>query len=166
MSESFSTPDHEQPSAKKVKLTLPEPSRAEVGTPGWFLDSICKRAVRSDTELYDELWRRGKPLAKRDDPPAGELLLQEELALLSVLASLQDKLVLRFEREGQVFWVVFIPHSEPFHIKNISRTRIDHSNHALRDGYREGYDCLNDIMREYVAEKLWSSSLLRRFNLG
>lgn len=166
MSASFSTSDHEQPPAKRTKLTLPEPSRAEVGTLGWFQDFIFKGVVRSDTELYDELRRRGKPLAKRDNPQAGELLLQEEVAMLSVLARLDDKLVLRFERQGQLFWVVFIPHSEPFHIKNISRTRIVHTNSALREGYREGYDSLNEIMREYVAQKLSNSSLLRRFNLG
>lgn len=164
MASFFSSSKNERPSAKRVKPTVSESESAKVETLGWFLDSIYRRAVHSDAELYEELRRRGKPLAGRDDPQAEELLLQEELALFSILDSLLDKLVLRFERHGQAVWVVYIPYSEPFQMRNISRTLMDHSNHALRDGYREGYDCLNDIMREYVAKKLLSSSLLRRFN--
>ena len=121
------------------------------GSLSWFVESIHRNNVRTDVELYDELRRKGMPLSKRAKTRLKHLRLEEELALFDILRrKVQDKLVIHL----RPYWLIYLPHTRPFRLMNISGTWVHHDNDTLLEGYRTGYEHFNEILRQYVAEKL------------
>ena len=129
----------------------------------WLLEAIGKQGCYSEAELYDEIRRQGKDLPQRSNPPADSPSLNEELELFSVLHSMQDKFVLRLAKGEDVYWIVYLKHSKPFLLRNVSEAWRSHNSSELFRDYKNGYEYLNDILTEYVAWRLSDLSSLQRF---